>query len=188
MKVILTFPSMLHGKAWSTRPGKCFFSANKVYFVSPKRIEYLVHIFSKEKESINAKQNMGTHLESWSPPRCLYISIYTNFSHKNQARHTPHVRLARRGRRRWEGLEIHRNQMLEDVSAPKQFFFLPSTVPAGHTLLIGLFFAPVSLRSPPYYFFMSQNTRTAAAASERSSLLCAWNSGMRPRPPVRAQH
>jgi len=53
------------------------------------------------------------------------------------------------------GVETHRNQMLEDVSAPKQFFFIPSTVPAGHTLLIGLFFAPVSLRSPPYYFFMS---------------------------------
>ena len=145
---------MLHGKAWKTRPGKRFFSANIVYVVSPKRIEYLVHIFSKEKESINAKQNMGTHLESWSPPRCLYISIYTNFSHKNRARHTPHVGPVRRGRRRWEGVETNRNQMLEDVSAQNSFFFLPSTVPAGHTLLIGLLFAPVSLRSPPHYFFV----------------------------------
>jgi len=56
MKVIITFPSMLHGKAWNTRPGKCFFSANKVYFVPPKRIDYLVHIFFKKKESINTKK------------------------------------------------------------------------------------------------------------------------------------
>ena len=123
MKVIITFPSMLHGKAWKTRPGKRLFSANIVYVVSPKRIEYLVHIFSKEKESINAKQNMGTHLESWSPPRCLYISIYTNFSHKNRARHTPDVGPVRRGRRRWEGVETHRN-FVRRCFCPKTVFFL----------------------------------------------------------------
>ena len=101
---------------------------------------------------------MGTHLESWSPPRCLYISIYTNFSHKNWARHTPHVGPARRGRRRWERVETHRNQMLEDVFAQNSFFFLPSTVPAGHTLLIGLFIAPLSLYDPLPIIFSCRRT------------------------------